>query len=147
MSDQDQGELRPAYRTLNDPTRMLGLPLAAWGALLVTGGLAYAWLNVSPLPWRLNFSLVVIVLGAPAGLLLLREQGTIGPGRLLAAVIAWRTRPTHVLSPSEERRVTRGGVRLDQPPGDDADFVDAAPELPWASEPDDSDVADVEAQQ
>ncbi len=145
MSDQDLGELRPAYRTLNDPTRMLGLPLAAWGALLVTGGLAYAWLSVSPLPWRVNFSLVVIVLGAPAGLLLLREQGTIGPGRLLAAVIGWRTRPTGVRAPTAERPVTRGGVRLDQPPGGgDAELIDAGPELPWASEPGDTDVAEAE---
>src|SRR5215213_8354314 len=111
MSGEDLGELRPAYRTLNEPTRLLGLPLAGWAALLVGGALAYGWLQVSPLPWRANFSLVVIGLGAPVGLLALQEPGTIGPGRLLAAVIGWRARPTVAVCPDDLHPVRAGGVR------------------------------------
>ena len=114
MSDQGS-ELRPAYRTLNEPTRLLGLSIAGWAVVLGAGGLGYGWLMVSPLPWRVNFSLAVIVLGAPAALMLLREQSTLTPARLLAGVVGWRVRPATLRSPSDERPVRRGGIRLDRP--------------------------------
>lgn len=140
MSDEDLGELRPAYRTLNTPTRLLGLPVAGWAVLLIAGGLAYGWLAISPLPWRLNFSIIVIGLGAPAGLLIVRDAGTIGPGRLLRAVLGWRARPALVLTPTDERPVTRGGLRLAQPPTDDLPLEDHEAELPWTTQ-DDEEVA------
>ena len=126
-------ELRPAYRTLNEPTRLLGLSLAGWAVLLAAGGAGYGWLLVSPLPWRANVTLAVLVLGAPTALIVLREQTTITPARLLAGVIAWRARPAQLVAPSGERPVRRGGLRLDSPPltvdeqpaGADVD------ELPW----------------
>ena len=37
--------------------------------VLAAAGAGYGWLLVSPLPWRLNVSIAVIVLGAPAALL------------------------------------------------------------------------------
>ena len=129
MTDHDPGELRPAYRTLNDPTCLLGLAIGAWGALLVAGALGYAWLQISPLPWRLNFSLVVIVLGAPAGLLILREQGTIGPGRLLCAVIGWRGRASLATAPTAEHPLRCGGVRLDSPAIEVNELDELEPEL------------------
>src|SRR5689334_5119381 len=129
----DDSELRPAYRTLNDPTRLLGIPLSGWATLIVVGGAGYAWLMVSPLPWRANVSLVMIGLGAPAGLLILREQATVGPLRLLLAVIRWRARPRTVIAPSEQRPVRRGGICLDAPSGPLAAGGDV-PELPWASD-------------
>ena len=89
----NDGELRRAYRTLNEPARLLGISVAGWLAVLAAGALGYAWLLVSPLGWRANVSLAVIVLGAPVALLLLREQATISPGRLLVAVVRWRARP------------------------------------------------------
>src|SRR5215218_2810477 len=91
-------ELRPAYRTLNEPTRLLGLSLSGWAVVLAAFAAGYGWLLVSPLPWRLNVSIAVILLGAPAALLILREQTTITPARLLAGVIAWRARPARLVA-------------------------------------------------
>ena len=127
------GELRTAYRTLDEPTRLFGVSLAGWAALIAAGGAGYGWLLISPLPWRANFSLAVIVLGAPAALAVLREQSTIDPGRLLAAVLAWRARPPLLVAPDDRRPVRRHGVRLDTPA---VALIDDAPdriELPWAT--------------
>jgi hypothetical protein len=116
---------------LNDPTRLLGVSLAGWGVLLGAGGAGYAWLAVSPLPWRVNFSLAVIVLGAPAALMLLRDQSTISPGRLLSAVVRWRARPPVILEDSAERAVRHGGVRLDTPAPEPVDELVDVDELAW----------------
>jgi hypothetical protein len=128
MSD-DANELRPAYRTLNEPTRLLGLSLGGWGAVIVAGGLGYGWLMLSPLGWRANISFAVIAFGAPAALLLLRESSTVSPGQLLVAVLRWRVHsPTIVDEPT-----SRGAVRLDTPASPfAADVVE--PDLPWVHE-------------
>jgi hypothetical protein len=128
---EERLELRPAYRTLNEPTRLLGLSIGGWAVLLGAGGGGYGWLMVSPLPWRLNFSLAVIVLGAPAALLLLREQTTITPARLLMAVVHWRARPALLIAPDAERPVRRGAVRLDRAAVERDDDLEAPDELPW----------------
>ena len=117
----EPSELRRAYRTLNEPTRLLGLSIGAWLAVVSAAGAGYAWLMVSPLGWRVNISLVVIALGAPLALLVLREQTTISPGRLLLAILAWRLRPTAITGVQDLGEVRRGAVRLDTPapsPGD-----------------------------
>jgi len=117
----EPSELRRAYRTLNEPTRLLGLSLGAWLAVILVAGAGYAWLMVSPLGWRVNVSLVVIALGAPLALLVLREQTTISPGRLLLAILAWRLRPAEITGVQDSGGVRRGAVRLDTPaprPGD-----------------------------
>jgi hypothetical protein len=134
MTADERPELRPAYRTLNDPTRLLGLSVSGWAVVLGAGGAGYGWLLVSPLPWRVNFSLAVIGLGAPAVLMLLREQSTISPTRVLAAVVRWRARPALVVGPSAERPVTRGGVRLDAPPSEIGEQLVDVDELPWLHE-------------
>ena len=123
---EDANELRPAYRTLNEPTRLLGLSLGGWAAVIVAGGLGYGWLMLSPLGWRANISVAVIAFGAPAALLLLRESSTVSPGQLLVAVLRWRVHsPTIVDEPT-----TRGAVRLDAPaPAPAAE--PAEPDLPW----------------
>ncbi len=109
-------ELRPAYRTLNEPTRLLGLSIGAWLAIVAAAGAGYGWLLVSPLGWRVNVSMAVIGLGAPLALLVLREQTTVSPGRLLLAVAAWRLRPATITGLDEDPRGVRGGaVRLDVP--------------------------------
>ena len=131
MTTEERPELRPAYQTLNDPTRLLGLSIGGWAVLLAAGGAGYGWLLVSPLPWRLNFTLAVLVLGAPAALALLREQSTISPARLLAAIARWRARPALLLAPCAERPVTRGGVRLDGPPAEVEERLVDVDELPW----------------
>lgn len=127
------GELRPAYRTLNEPTRLLGLSIGGWAVLLAAGGAGYAWLMVSPLSWRLNFTLAVLVLGAPAAVLVLHEQSTITPARLLAAVVRWRARPATLVAPTAERTARRGGLRLDTQPPPSAAVAPAVDvdELPW----------------
>jgi hypothetical protein len=131
-------ELRPAYRTLNEPTRLLGLSLSGWAVVLAAFGAGYGWLTVSPLPWRLNVSIAVIALGAPAALLILREQTTITPARLLAGVIAWRARPARLVAVTGT--VARGGVRLDAPlDATVLEPVEPTAELPWI---DDSDVGE-----
>jgi hypothetical protein len=132
---EEHGELRAAYRTLNEPTRLLGLSIGGWAVLLLVGGAGYGWLLVSPLPWRVNFSLAVIVLGAPAALVLLREQSTVSPGRLLWAVLRWRLRASTIVAASDERPVRRGGVRLHQPaPGPTAELV-GVEGVPWDLDP------------
>ena len=123
-------ELRPAYRTLNEPSRLFGLSLATILALAAAGGLGYAWLLVSPLPWRANVSTAVIGLGAPLVLLVVRESAALSPVRLLAAVIRWRARPSTIEPASTETRIQRGAIRLDQPAVTDPPPT-AAPELPW----------------
>jgi hypothetical protein len=127
---EEHPELRPAYRTLNDPSRLLGLSLGGWTTVLVAGVLGYGWLMLSPLGWRANLSVVVVGLGAPAALLLLRESSTVGPGRLLLAVLRWRIRGATIVAASEERPVLRGAIRLDTP-AVEIDEPDPEPELPW----------------
>ena len=79
MSDGDpiRSEVTPNYRTLDEPTKLLGLSIGQWGAVALAAGFAYLLLLVSPLPWRVNVSLIVIFGGAPMVLLLLREQGAL----------------------------------------------------------------------
>src|SRR4051794_15242646 len=115
------GELRPAYRTLNEPTRLLGLSIGAWLAIVAAAGVAYGWLLVSPFDWRANVSVAVIGLGAPLALLALREQTTVSPGRLLAAVVLWRLRAATIIGLPDTQPVSRGAVRLDSPAPRDAD--------------------------
>ena len=124
-------ELRPAYRTLNEPTRLLGLSLGGWVVLLGAGGAGYGWLLVSPLPWRPTFSLAVIGLGVPAALVLLREQSTISSARLLAAVVRWRARPALLAAPTAERPPRRGAVRLARPAPEAGEQRVDVDELPW----------------
>ena len=81
-NDNVASEITPAYRTLDEPTKLLGLAAGQWAALLLVGGLAYLFVLVSPLPWRMNVSLVVILAGGPLVLLLLREQGALSAGQL-----------------------------------------------------------------
>jgi hypothetical protein len=133
MTVEERSELRPAYRTLNEPTRLLGLPVSGWVALVLGGALAYAWLRVSPLPWRANFSTIVITVGVPVGVLALREPGTIGPGKLLAAVLAWRMRATLAVCPDEQHPVRRGAIRLDTSAESLESFAPDVDDLPWAS--------------
>jgi hypothetical protein len=131
MTDE-RPELRPAYRTLNEPTRLLGLSGGGWITVLIAGGAGYGWLLVSPLPWRANVSLAAIVLGLPTALVVLREQTTISPARLLAGVVAWRARPALLVAPTDERPVRGGALRLaktdDALPSSEHADVD---ELPW----------------
>lgn len=129
---RDVGELRSSYRTLNEPTKLIGLSLGAWAAVIAAGAVAYAFLAVSPLPWRVNFSVIVIGLGAPVGLVVLREPGTIGPGRLLVAVFAWRLRPAILVPPHADAPVKRGAVRLETAI-EPAAPADAPTDLPWAN--------------
>lgn len=133
------GELRRAYRSLDEPVRFVGISLSGWIALLLAGGLGYGWLLVSPLGWRASVSVAVVALGGPACLLVLRESSTIGPGRLLVAVLRWRARPALIVAPSAERPVRRGGVRLDAPtPAARVELDQPARGAPW---PDRSDRA------
>jgi MFS family permease len=137
VSAHEDGELRPAYRTLDDPTRLLGLPLGGWAAALLAGGAAYGWLMLSPLGWRANLSLVIVGIGAPLALALLREQSTISIGRLLIAVVRWRTRTALITPPTQACRVRRGGVRLDEsaPPVVLDELADI--DVPWPNGPED----------
>ena len=127
-------ELRPAYRTLNEPNRLFGLSLSTILAAAATGGVGYAWLLVSPLPWRANVSIAVIGLGAPLVLLVVRESAALSPARLLLAVIRWRARASTVEAVSAHSSV-HGAVRLDQP-----SLATRPPspetELPWLSDTD-----------
>lgn len=121
------GELRPAYRTLAEPSQLLGLSIGAWATVITAGAVGYGWLHLSPLPWRANASMVVIGLGAPVALLLLREASAISPARLLAAALRWRARPSRLTGAVAPRD---GAIRLTNIPAPVAS-VDVADELPW----------------
>jgi hypothetical protein len=132
MTDPQTPELRPAYRTLNEPTRLLGLSFTGWLSVLAAGGMSYGWLLVSPLPWRANVSLAAIVLGLPTALVVLREQSTITPARLLTAVVCWRIRAPLLVAPNAERPVRRAALRLDSPPAaGHVEPQDDLIEVPW----------------
>ena len=132
MSDGEpiRSEVTPNYRTLDEPTKLLGLSVGHWGAVALAAGFAYLLLLVSPLPWRMNVSLIVIFGGGPMVLLLLREQGALSATALIGSVLRWRSRPALLL-----------GVDSDEPPQDGVVVLDEAPagigrdqltaELPW----------------
>ena len=129
-SDHRQDELVPCYRTIDQPSQLLGLSTGAWAMALICFAIGYAWVTVSPLPFRANFSLAVIFLGAPLILVMLREQTALSPGRVLAAVLRWRTTPTLLGPPAPGAKIV-GGVRLDAPAapataveGTDLDWLD-----------------------
>ena len=121
-------ELVPCYRTIDQPSQLLGLSTGAWATALVCFAAGYGWVTVSPLPFRANFSLAVILLGAPLILVMLREQTALSPGRVLVAVLRWRTRPTLLGAPELGAKLT-GGVRLGEPAGAEPAGEDA--ELDW----------------
>ena len=98
--------MTPNYRTLDEPTKLLGLSIGQWGAVALAAGFAYLLLLVSPLPWRVNVSLIVIFGGGPMVLLLLREQGA------LSAPAAGRRGLSLALRP----RCSAGGP-AEEPPG------------------------------
>ena len=127
-SDHNADELVPCYRTIDQPSQLLGLSTGAWATALVCFAAGYAWVTVSPLPFRANFSLAVILLGAPLILVMLREQTALSPGRVLAAVLRWRTTPTLLGPPALGAKIT-GGVRLDEPA--DTEPATGGAELDW----------------
>jgi hypothetical protein len=131
MNVEEHDELRPAYRTLNDPNRLLGLSLGGWVTVAMVGALAYGWLTLSPLGWRANLSVVVIGFGTPATLMLLRESSTVSPGRLVLAVVRWRVRSVDVVGNDDERPVRSRAIRLDTP---GLELEQAAAELIWPDE-------------
>ena len=112
MSDGDpvRSEVTPNYRTLDEPTKLLGLSLGQWGAVALAAGFAYLLLLVSPLPWRVNVSLIVIFGGGPMVLLLLREQGALSAPQLVRAVFRWRSKPALLLG-GRPRAAAERGVR------------------------------------
>jgi hypothetical protein len=126
----DESELRPAYRTLDDPVRFLGISLGGWVGLALAAALGYGWLLHSPVGFRASVSVAVVGLGAPACLLVLREPSTVGPGRLLAGVVRWRARSPQIEAPGAPVPVRRGGVRLDAAPPAIYDSLTAAPLWP-----------------
>ena len=137
-STELESELRPAYRTLSEPTMLFGVALGGWAAILSAGALGYGWLLVSPMPWRLNVSLVMVGLGAPLALLLLRESSAISPARMLAAAVRWRARPSAVTG---ARPVVDGAVRLTVAPAP-PDELEVRDELPWIDRDDERQVGE-----
>ena len=91
-----------------------------WGAVALAAGFAYLLLLVSPLPWRVNVSLIVVFGGGPMVLLLLREQGALSAAALVSAVCRWRAKPALLLAvdpeqpPQRRRRAARRGARRDR---------------------------------
>ena len=135
MSDGEpiRSEVTPNYRTLDEPTKLLGLSIGQWGAVALAAGFAYLLLLVSPLPWRVNVSLIVIFGGAPMVLLLLREQGALSAPALISAVLRWRARPALLLAVDPEEPPQGGVVVLDEAPaGVGRDELED--ELPWLDE-------------
>ena len=132
MSDGDpiHSEVTPNYRTLDEPTKLLGLSLGQWGAVVLAAGFAYLLLLVSPLPWRVNVSLIVVFGGGPMVLLLLREQGALSARQLTGAVLRWRAKPSLLLAVDREHPPSEGVVVLDEAQvGIGRDEL--AEELPW----------------
>lgn len=127
-ADPRQDELVPCYRTIDQPSQLLGLSTGAWATALICFAAGYGWVTVSPLPFRTNFSLAVIFLGAPLILVMLREQTALSPGRVIAAVLRWRTTPTLIGPPELGAKIT-GGVCLDAP-ADDRPAVEGT-DLEW----------------
>jgi hypothetical protein len=132
MSDGDpaRSEVTPNYRTLDEPTKLLGLSIGQWGAVALAAGFAYLLLLASPLPWRVNVSLIVVFGGAPMVLLLLREQGALSAPTLIGAVLRWRARPPLLLEVDPEEPPRGGVVVLDEGPAD-IGRDEPAEELPW----------------
>jgi hypothetical protein len=132
MSDGEpiRSEVTPNYRTLDEPTKLLGLSIGQWGAVAIAAGFAYLLLLIKPFPWRVNVSLIVIFGGAPMVLLLLREQGALSASRLVSAVCRWRVKPALLLAVDAEQPPSGGVVVLDEAPvaigGDEL-----VSELPW----------------
>lgn len=127
-ADRNADELVPCYRTIDQPSQLLGLSTGAWATALACFAVGYGWVTISPLPVRANLSLAVIVLGAPLILVMLREQTALSPGRVLAAVLRWRSRPTLLGPPAIDAKIA-GGVRLAEPAT--AAAADEAADLDW----------------
>ncbi len=132
-ADHKSDELVPCYRTIDQPSQLLGLSTGAWATALVCFAVGYGWVAISPLPFRANLSLAVIFLGAPLILVMLREQTALSPGRVLGAVLRWRTRPTLLGAPAIDARIG-GGVRLSEPAVTEP--AEGAADLDWLEDHD-----------
>lgn len=132
MSGSDvQDELRPSYRTLGDPTKLLGLSIAHWLLVVAAGGLAYGWLQVSPLGFRLSVSVAAVTLGPLIGFYLLFGSEGMPVGRVARGVFSWRFRASHLIATTAETRPRRGALVLRERPV----YADQSAEVvPWADE-------------
>jgi hypothetical protein len=87
------------FRRLNDPERYYGLSWRGRLAGAAGGGLLYAAVGLSPLQTKPTISITVVVLGVIASLLYGLSGQALGPGRFVAAAIAYRLSAKHLTLP------------------------------------------------
>jgi hypothetical protein len=115
------------FRRLNDPERYYGLSWRGWLAAAGGGGLLYAAVRLSPLATKPTISITVVVLGIIASLLYGLSGQALGPGRYLAAAVAYRLSAKQLTLSSKPDG--RAFTLSDAPPAPDPSAGQLAPEL------------------
>ena len=119
MSEGDpiRSEVTPAYRTLDEPTKLIGLSMSQWGAVALAGALPTGGC------WSRRFlaleRLVIVIFGgAPMVLPCSASRARFRPRKLFRAVCRWRVKPALLLAVEAELPPTGGVVVLDEAPAD-----------------------------
>ena len=93
------------FRRLDEPTKLFGFSLTQWAALIIGGGGLGALLHVLAVPTRPALTVAAALIGAPAWLAYVSEDGRVSAARRLADALG-AVRQQRVLEPGTGDELT-----------------------------------------
>jgi hypothetical protein len=115
--------MTPTLRRLNDRERYWGLTWPGWIAAIAAGGVLYGAVTVSPFGFKPTVTIVALLIGLFAMVLLGVSGQALSPGRQLQAIARYRRSPKRWSLPTAADK--HGLVLASAPPDiDDAEALD-----------------------
>ena len=125
--------MTPTLRRLNDRERYWGLTWPAWIAAVAAGGVLYGAVNLSPFGFKPTVTIVALLIGLFAMVLLGVSGQALSPGRQLQAIARYRRSAKRWTLPTGADK--HGLVLATAPPPDidDAEGLDLERDVedPW----------------